>query len=182
MYLMNCKFCNRCCASKNGLRSHQNTCSANPERVPGKNGQGWVDPKIRSENARKSNLLRDVTVNEKIKETCLKKAASGQWHHGAGRSKKHVYKGVKLDSSWELKLAQFWDSIGVVWERNRKTFPYEWRGTVRSYLPDFYLPEQDLYIEVKGYKTDRDDAKWSAFPLRLEVYDAARFKKENIAL
>ena len=28
------------------------------------------------------------------------------------------------------------------------------------YFPDFYLPDFDYYIEVKGYQRDRDLYKW----------------------
>ena len=34
-------------------------------------------------------------------------------------------------------------------------FYYEWGGKVRRYYPDFYLPDYDFYIEVKGYERDR---------------------------
>jgi hypothetical protein len=47
-------------------------------------------------------------------------------------------------------------------------FEYEWNGT-RLYFPDFYLPAFDLYVEVKGFETDRDQAKWSAFPHKLGI-------------
>ena len=30
------------------------------------------------------------------------------------------------------------------------------------YYPDFYLPDFDRYIEVKGYETDRDKTKYKA--------------------
>lgn len=32
----------------------------------------------------------------------------------------------------------------------------------RTYFPDFYLPESDMWIEVKGYETERDIAKWES--------------------
>lgn len=38
---------------------------------------------------------------------------------------------------------------------------YVWEERDRNYFPDFYLPDFDLYIEVKGIQVDRDDAKWS---------------------
>jgi hypothetical protein len=39
----------------------------------------------------------------------------------------------------------------------------------RKYFPDFFLEDLNLYIEIKGYETDRDKAKWSQFPQRLRV-------------
>ena len=29
------------------------------------------------------------------------------------------------------------------------------------YFPDFYVKDLDLYIEVKGYETERDKVKWN---------------------
>lgn len=29
------------------------------------------------------------------------------------------------------------------------------------YFPDFYLPDYNLYVEVKGYETERDRCKWA---------------------
>jgi hypothetical protein len=53
---------------------------------------------------------------------------------------------------------------------------YEWNGT-RRYFPDFYIESIDLYIEVKGYETDRDRAKWLQFPEKLCIIKAAEIKK-----
>jgi hypothetical protein len=42
-------------------------------------------------------------------------------------------------------------------------------GKDSCYRPDFFLLEQNLYIEVKGYKVLRDEARWSQFPFKLKV-------------
>jgi PAB1-binding protein PBP1 len=48
----------------------------------------------------------------------------------------------------------------------------------RKYTPDFYLTESDEYIEIKGYKTEKDKAKWSQFPKnkKLIVLTASELK------
>jgi hypothetical protein len=46
---------------------------------------------------------------------------------------------------------------------------YQFDGRTRRYTPDFYLPLEDVYVEIKGYKTEKDEAKWSQFPERLVV-------------
>lgn len=51
----------------------------------------------------------------------------------------------------------------------------KYRYGSRTYFPDFYLPNLDLYIEVKGYERERDLAKWSQFPEKLIV-----LKKQEI--
>jgi len=53
-------------------------------------------------------------------------------------------------------MAQRLDELGVRWIRdNSLKLGYITRGRrKRKYIPDFYLPDHDLYIEVKGYWTD----------------------------
>lgn len=56
------------------------------------------------------------------------------------------YKGYKFRSRLEARWAVFFDAAGIKWE-------YEPEGFVMSdgtkYLPDFYLPEYDWYVEIK---------------------------------
>ena len=79
-----------------------------------------------------------------------------------GRVKNIEYNGTKLKGSWELLVAKWLDSFNIRWEHELKGFKYEWRGGIRTYYPDFYLPEFDLYLEIKGYERERDRAKWKA--------------------
>ena len=87
-----------------------------------------------------------------------------------GRTKQIVYNGIKFQGSWELEFYKWCEKNSVECKRNEKGFPYEWNGK-RTYYPDFYLSEHDAFVEVKGYKTDRDDAKWKQFPEKLLVVD-----------
>jgi hypothetical protein len=76
---------------------------------------------------------------------------------------------VKLNGSWEQKYAFWLDENNIKWIRNTKSFPYEFEGKVRKYYPDFYLVDENRYIEIKGYETDKDRAKWSQFKNTLTV-------------
>lgn len=64
-------------------------------------------------------------------------------------------------------------------------FEYNWNEAVHKYFPDFYLIDSNTYIEVKGYKTERDEAKWKNFPEKLiilqenEINEIIKFNKEN---
>tara|TARA_B100000900_G_scaffold415592_1_gene446124 strand:- start:593 stop:994 length:402 start_codon:yes stop_codon:yes gene_type:complete len=63
---------------------------------------------------------------------------------------------VVMDSTWEVIMANRLDELGIKWERD-PSMKLEYRtrgGRKRNYIPDFYLPDLDLYIEVKGYWTD----------------------------
>jgi hypoxanthine phosphoribosyltransferase len=51
----------------------------------------------------------------------------------------------------EATFAQILDYYGVEWEYEPRTFPLEWddAGNVTvAFSPDFYLPQQELYIEL----------------------------------
>jgi predicted nuclease of restriction endonuclease-like RecB superfamily len=63
---------------------------------------------------------------------------------------------VIMDSTWEVMMANRLNELGIVWVRDPKMkLEYKTRGgRMRNYIPDFYLPDLDLYIEVKGYWTD----------------------------
>src|SRR5215213_11024029 len=55
----------------------------------------------------------------------------------------------------ELECAKILDYYGVPWEYEPRTFVLETDegGRVReAFTPDFYLPEQDLYLEVTVMK------------------------------
>lgn len=44
-------------------------------------------------------------------------------------------------------FAQEMDRTGIVWEYEPKRFKLSWC----TYMPDFYLPEFDIWVEVKGW-------------------------------
>ena len=56
-------------------------------------------------------------------------------------------------STWEANFARALNFLEIKWEyENQKHRVY--LGNY-SYLPDFYLPENNLFIEIKGYLRDR---------------------------
>ena len=63
---------------------------------------------------------------------------------------------VAMDSTWEVMMANRLNELNIVWVRDPKIkLKYKSKnGRIRNYIPDFYLPDLDMYIEVKGYWTD----------------------------
>lgn len=57
------------------------------------------------------------------------------------------YKNIKMRSVLETKIAFFLDTLKINWKYEPYTITLK-SGT--TYTPDFYLPEQEIYIEVKG--------------------------------
>ena len=55
----------------------------------------------------------------------------------------------------ELECAKLLDYYGVPWEYEPRTFVLERAAdgrVVEAFTPDFYLPEQDLYLEITVMK------------------------------
>lgn len=67
-------------------------------------------------------------------------------------------------SAWEANIARYYNYIGVKWEYEPKTFIFDnvTRGSV-SYTPDFYLPEEDKWIEIKGWMDSKSKTKLKRF-------------------
>jgi hypothetical protein len=53
-----------------------------------------------------------------------------------------------LDSTWELILANSLEKNNIIWQRPKR-FIF---SDGRSYTPDFYLPEYNLYLDPKGLR------------------------------
>lgn len=85
-----------------------------------------------------------------------------------GRTKQIIVDGIKFQGKWELEFYNWCKSNNIQIRRCLESFPYNWNGS-RKYFPDFYLTELNIYTEVKGYKTGRDEAKWSQFPHQLLI-------------
>lgn len=85
---------------------------------------------------------------------------------------------VSMDSSWEVACAKRLDQLGIRWIRNPSIkLKYTTRGRrARNYIPDFYLPDHDIYIEVKGYWTDAARHKMkdvqSRHPIRILILES----------
>lgn len=69
-----------------------------------------------------------------------------------------AYRGVgqpRFANRAELECAKVLDFYGVPWEYEPRTFVLERDDNgqvVEAFAPDFYLPEQDLYLEVTVMK------------------------------
>lgn len=70
------------------------------------------------------------------------------------------YNGYRFRSRLEARWAVFFDAMGVEYEYEPEGFDL---GGGIYYLPDFYLPEQDYYVEVKGNMTEADREKTERF-------------------
>ena len=64
----------------------------------------------------------------------------------------------KCQGTWEYNVAKKLNELGILWIRNKR-MNYIQNGIKRIYNPDFYLPDTNEYIEVKGFFYDKDKIK-----------------------
>jgi hypothetical protein len=83
---------------------------------------------------------------------------------------------TKVKGSWELSVAKWLNEHSVKWKNNIDPFPYFWNGTIHKYFPDFYIMDFDVFIEVKGYETERDRCKWLAMTEELLIIKEKEYK------
>jgi len=125
-----------------------------------------------SEKLSQAGKLQVWSDDRKIKHSTIMKIAvdthpESYTSSNRGRTKQIIFDGIKFQGSWELGFYKWCKLNNVKCVRyDGPGFKYEWNG-IRTYFPDFYLPEVNSYVEVKGYKTERDTAKWIQFPEQL---------------
>ena len=59
---------------------------------------------------------------------------------------------------WEERVALRLNELGIIWTK-AKPIPYFNGDITRHYVPDFWLPTLESYVEVKGYYSDENIKK-----------------------
>ena len=177
-----CKFCNKECKNSNSLSNHQLRCRCNPDRKvqtgrkgsAGKIDGNWQNAATKaraagvayvvSENTRQklSNASSKRKHSEESKRL-ISDALKGNRNANHRGDRQSYYKGIRMDSSWEVKTAQYLDDNNVVWTYSEKGFRL---SDGRYYYPDFFIYENDKFvklIEVKGYFREANKKKFEMF-------------------
>jgi hypothetical protein len=205
-----CRFCNKSHKSKMSLSQHDIRCASNPDRIyhsqkwrdvkaskDTKRSNGHIKAKelgliynISEETKKKISISSIGKKHSEETKSLLSRMMKDRYANGfevkCGRAPKYNYESptaglIKVDGSWELKVAVYLDSIGVSWKRNKQRFGYiNLKGEESTYCPDFWVDGWDTFIEVKGYRTDLDECKWSQFKHKLLVWDKKTLKEMNI--
>jgi hypothetical protein len=166
--LLNCKYCNLTYSglNTNQRANHSRWCKQNPAR-------NSYTPDLTKARAAKKNFENQYTKAKKEGRQVPPsphKGKSGFWlgkNHTEETKQKikqkalnspHrrlkkgtvLYKGVLLDSSWELHLAERLDFLNIKWVRPEALVWIDENGCKHNYFPDFYLPEYNLYLDPKN--------------------------------
>lgn len=97
------------------------------------------------------------------------------------RSLPTYYKGITFRSRLEARWAIVFDQLGIRWEYEPEAFEIYRRSFTCDlvplkfvYLPDFYLPDYDHYVEVKGNLSFGDYFKLLATVHQLSTPNSGR--------
>jgi len=152
------KFCSRSCA--NSRKQTLNTL----EKKSLKTKQAWVRGVYKKKEIKKRTVytstclycckqIEDVKYNKnrKYHVECWRKSSGGLRINSTNKNKS-LYKGYQMDSGAETGFAIFLDKNNIKWEKNKTIFfQYtDLKGKERKYYPDFYLPEYNQWVEIKG--------------------------------
>jgi hypothetical protein len=185
---MNCKYCSKTCKNIISLRGHEIRCSENPNKIKTKISEEtkkkisaimkvnnsnadrvWKKETIeklkiisREENKKYWTKERREEQSLRMSKIAKERPDSYSINNVCGRVKIFEYNGFKLKGNWELKVAKLLDENNIKWTNIIEPFPYFWNNNWHLYFPDFYLPDFDVYIEVKGFQRERDLMKWKS--------------------
>jgi len=152
--------------SKGWMANHSRWCNLNPKRkdysknlIVARNSKTIEGRKIAAEKTsinHKNGVYDHIDHRtflgkkhtDETKEKIRQKALASK--HRRLRKEVIEYKGILLDSSWELALAKRLDYLNVEWIRPD---PIPWIdniGNSHNYFADFYLPKYNLYLDPKN--------------------------------
>jgi len=126
-------------------------------------------PLISEETSKKLSLAnkgkiwseeRRIRHRVSMKKAVLKYPESYAANNVCGRVKNIKINDVLVKGKWEYVVAELLNKIDIKWTNTITPFSYYWNNTWHLYFPDFYLPDYDIFVEVKGYERERDRCKW----------------------
>lgn len=167
---LNC--CKYCSLTFDGLdtaarANHSRWCSNNPKATEhkrqlsersiaihsGKNRSIETKQKISQahKDGRYNHIDRSLSGHPHTDETktLLRQKALASPHRRLKR-KMIEYKGIWLDSTWELALAQRLDEQNIKWIRPNPIVWVDSENQKHHYFPDFYLIDYNLYLDPKN--------------------------------
>lgn len=101
----------------------------------------------RSCSTKCARVITGKVISQRFKGT----GKIGGYRKNCNHWKGQYYKNSWMDSSWEVAFAKRLDELHVKWTRKVETFNYiHSSGYQRRYYPDFFLPDVNIYVEIKG--------------------------------
>lgn len=189
-----CQYCNKRCKNKNSLRQHEVRCPNNTDRdtkltetfntyrhTYGAWNKGLnrkIDKRIDDYANKSISKLAKFNKGRPLTTEHRQHISQSMLNADLGNIKRHSYgKGGYYDDIWfastyELAYYIFCKDHHIDIIRNKQRFKYEYNGEIHNYTPDFYSNDENVYIEIKGYETEKDRAKYKSIDnLKVLYYD-----------
>lgn len=120
-----------------------------------KNGMKNPTTRAKMSKTRREKVTSDPQYRKMLSEHMTKAWKNGKYDHvNVGKCKWYSYtkkdgSTCKLQGTWELKYAKWLDEHDVQFIAHRGRISYVLNGNDRAYYPDFYLVNDNLYVDVK---------------------------------
>lgn len=100
----------------------------------------WIGkPRSADTRAKMLRAIRTPEAREKMRVAALGKPCT--------HPKRQQYGEILMRSTFEVRVARAFDQLGMRWQYE----PHRFHLGTQTYLPDFYLPDEQMYVEVKGW-------------------------------
>jgi hypothetical protein len=116
---------------------------------------------------RKSEIMKerrkDGDYNQRHRERMIELFNNDEWVKNLSKSQKGLtfhskwYDDFHVRSSYELLVCETLEILNIPYEYEKKKFKYSYQGEEHLYVVDFYIPELELYLEVKPKVFENDE-------------------------
>ena len=151
---LGCRWCRR---KDVQLSSHTPWCELNPNRDSNRKKS------VESNSKKDKSVFRTSKYREEasIRRSKILSGETREYQHKfLGRIDYFTVKcrkeEVQVLGTWERDFANYLNSQKVDWVRPSPLIWIDREGQKRRYTPDFFLVEQQIFVEVKGYLSEYD--------------------------
>lgn len=155
----------------NSLNAHYSHCVIHrkgKEPVKDRKGGGWNKGLTKHTNEGVAKMSKTISIiqtgrkgnlktDEQKKNLSLKRIQFLENHPDCNIKWFVVNNGerdIKVQGEWEKTVAEWLNRNKIKWDRKRICY-----DGVHHYTPDFWIPDYNFYIEVKGWLSNRDIKK-----------------------
>jgi hypothetical protein len=121
------------------------------------------EEKRRLVSVARTGTTQSTETKAKISATLKRMLLDGTWEPGKTQPALYACGDtvIVMRSYWEVDFAEEMDRHGVGWVYEPERFDLGWS----TYMPDFFLPGHQIYVEVKGYLREKAALKMVDFQL-----------------
>lgn len=193
-----CIICKRICIGPRSLKSHYTQTHINNETVIKKKRGRPFGTLAWNKGLTKytSEIIKRCAENAKGKpgtfigrkhseESKRKISAKLSINNKGGRCKWYAINNQLVQGTWELNVGKVLTEHNIEWlkiKTNSYTFKYYMNDKMHSYTPDIFLPQYNLYLEIKGFWWGNDKEKMKCVitqhpNIKIKIIEINEYKK-----